>query len=82
MARDMKIYFLYSKDGTKYIDTALGGKELARILKRTYESVKSSLNRIKYKKEKIIRNKEGISFMVITEDDLRGVPTKRRKHER
>lgn len=67
-----KLFFIYSKDGKEYINTCLGYKELCEFLGRDKNSVSNTIWKMNKGKLNHIRDYEGKTYMLITEEDLIG----------
>lgn len=73
---DKTMYFIYSEDGKQYIDTCIGIKQLSYFLNRQSYRVKKDLENIKRKRifeNKLIKSKQGLKFIIISEKDKQGL---------
>lgn len=71
--KDMTMYFIYSEDGKQYIDSCIGLKQLSYFLNRQEWRIKRELKNIRRKRKtenKLIKNKQGLKFIIISEREL------------
>lgn len=83
--KDNKWYFVYTTGANSYINTCVGVKELSVFLNRQEWRVKKDLLASKRKKKlenKIIKDKNGNEYTILSEEEFKKYMTIERKEER
>lgn len=65
-----KMFYLFTRDGKQYVDTAKGVKELAEKLDRTESSVWGTISKMKSGKIKHIKSYDGVWYTLRDEEEM------------
>ena len=72
-ARNKVSYFVYSEDRKELYLMAIGIEELSKFLNRRKSNVEKDLKEISRKRKeenKLIKNQQGLKFMILTEKEM------------